>query len=122
MIKILKEKIWKRNSKAPGKANDRGLAPSSEFQLKYIKLSDTRKARKPRHARVGFSKDGQYIIINGEKEKYDGAYLNNEGMSRDYFYHKLSAPEFIFWVKPEDYVRFVQTADGSHGYSDAASR
>lgn len=120
MFRFLKKRFSKENRSA--KAAGINTDSSALFHLKYLKLSDTRKARKPKNAMVGFSKDGQYIIINGEREPYNTAFLNNEGMSRDYLYQKISTPDYVFWVKPEDCDKFISAAASANSHSNTTPR
>jgi hypothetical protein len=68
----------------------------------YIKEDDTR----IKNAEIIFQTGNQYIVINGEKTYFNVAYINEEGLSRDHLYHKISTPGFVFWIFPADYDRF----------------
>jgi hypothetical protein len=77
------------------------------FIIDFLMLRDTGETLKDRE--ITFPINNQYICISGEdKNNYFDTYnLKEDGMSKDKLYYKVSTCDFRFWVKPEDYRRFI---------------
>ncbi|ACL77269.1 hypothetical protein [Ruminiclostridium cellulolyticum] len=87
--------------------------PNIFHDLNYIPQDETFKIdfindrnNTVKNATVVFPAKNQYIIINDQKSYIDAYFVKYKGKSSDNIYHKFATPDYMFWVKPEDYERF----------------
>lgn len=67
-----------------------------------------------KNADITFPAKNQYIVVNDDRTFFNTAYIREEGMSKDNLYHKISTPDFVFWILPNDYNRFKKVLNHRH--------
>lgn len=67
-----------------------------------------------KNSKVIFPLKNQYIIINDNQNYFDSYYVDDEGMSSDNLYHRISTPDYKFWISPKDYRRFMSVVNHRH--------
>ena len=82
------------------------------FTIDFLYVKDEGKTLK--NVDITFQAKNQYIMINGDKRFFNTAYIREEGMSKDNLYHKISTPDFVFWILPSDYNRFKEVLNHRH--------